>query len=217
MDNNKYAIFVDFDECLIHGFTASDRKTPTFDEVKKDFEVTWIADEETKYVIVLRPGAKEFLQELKKITPNIFILTAGLKDFQIKVAESAGLFGLVKGLYGRDSTDVPKFTCPILIDDMWLKSGNTFRKCQQMGIIDRETQERIDHGPWVDGDEDAVAALIEKHYIQIRHFDATDKNDAGFQEVMPKIQPKLDVLSHEFRDYLKEKIIAVFKEGKAKI
>jgi hypothetical protein len=210
---NKVAIYVDFDECLIHGFTVTDGKNPTFDEVKKDFEVSWIPDGKEMYAIVLRPGAKEFLNSLQKITPNVFILTAGQKEFQTKVATAAGLIGLVKGLYGRDSTDTPQFPISILIDDLEIQSSNTFKKCLQMGIVDKDIHHRTQYGPWNQSDTNKVIETISKHYIKISHFDATNKNDKGFSEVLPQIQPKVDHLKKEFNDYLKEKIVRIFKES----
>lgn len=213
MGKDKVAIYVDFDECLIHGFTVNDGKNPTFDEVKKDFEVSWIADGKEMYAIVLRPGAKDFLKSLQAITPNIFILTAGQKEFQTRVATEAGLIGLVKGLYGRDSTDTPQFPISVLIDDLWIKSSNTYKKSLQMGIIDDDTIRKINQGPWNPDDEEKVANIISKHYIKISHFDATNKNDKGFSEIFPLIQPKIDHLKKEFNDYLKEKIVKIFRES----
>ncbi len=214
MDKGNIAIYVDFDECLIHGFTNSDNKEPTFDQVKTQFETAWIPDDKDMYAIVLRPGAREFLKDLQKITPNVFILTAGMKEFQTRVATAIGLIDLVKGLYGRDSNDVPVFPVSILIDDMWIKSPNTYKKSLQMGIIDNDTIERINHGPWVSEDEDTVENTIAKHYIQIDHFDATNPNDQGFAKVLPQIKPKLVALERELGVVLKEKIVKTFKKKK---
>jgi hypothetical protein len=214
MDKNKIAIYVDFDECLIHGFNVSDNKQPTFDEVKKQFETAWIPDGKDVYAIVLRPGAREFLKSLQKITPNVFILTAGMKNFQTQVATAIGLIDLVKGLYGRDSTDVPTFPISVLIDDMWIKSPNTFKKSLQMGVIGDETMEKINHGPWNQDDEEYVAETIAKHFIQIDHFDATNPKDNGFAKVLPQIKPKLAPQITELKDILKEKIVTTFKKKK---
>lgn len=208
------AIYVDFDECLIHGFHAGDNKEPSFDELKKSYETAWIPDEGETYAIIVRPGAREFLQSLQKITPNVFILTAGLKNFQTRVAEEVGLLGLVKGLYGRDSTDVPQFPVSVLIDDLWIESQNTYHKCVQMGVIDQETMQRIDHGPWNQEETDKVVETIRKHYIQISHFTGENLNDHGFAEVLPKIQPKLDELTKEVEELLQEKIITTFTEAR---
>jgi hypothetical protein len=213
MGKDKVAIYVDFDECLIHGFTVTDGKNPTYEQVKRDFEVSWIADGKEMYAIVLRPGAKEFLKSLHAITPNVFILTAGQKEFQTRVATEASLIGLVKGLYGRDSTDTPQFPISVLIDDLEIQSSNTFKRCLQMGIVDKDTQRRTQHGPWDQNDTNRVIKTISKHYIKISHFDATNKNDTGFAEVLPQIQPKIDHLKKEFNDYLKEKIVKIFKES----
>jgi hypothetical protein len=213
MENNT-AIYVDFDECLIHGFNENDGRNPTHEEVKQDFEVTSIPDEGKQYIIVLRPGVREFLAALKKITPNVMILTAGKKDFQTKAAQAAGLLELVSGLYGRDSEDVPQFPISVLIDDLWIQCQNTFRKSQQMGIIDKETVRRTQYGPWSSDDTDNVVAKIDKHYIQIKHFDATNKNDNGFNEILPKIEPKLQAQRKEIAEVIQEKIISYFKEDK---
>ncbi len=211
--SNK-AIYVDFDECLIHGFHAGDNKQPSFEELKKSYETAWIPDEGETYAIIIRPGAKEFLQSLQKITPNVFILTAGLKNFQTKVAEAAGLLGLVKGLYGRDSKDVPQFTVSVLIDDLWIQSQNTYHKFFQMGVIDNETMERIKYGPWNQESTDQLVETITKNYIQIPHFTAEKVNDNGFAEVLPKIQLKLNNLDKEVDSILQEKIITSFTESK---
>jgi len=210
MEKDKMAIYVDFDECLIHGFTNNDGKNPSYEEVKRNFETTWIPDDGNQYVIVIRHGAREFLQNLQKITPNVFILTAGMKNFQTRVAEAAGMLNLVKGLYGRDSKDVPTFPFSVLIDDLWIQCQNTYRKCVQMGVIDEETSQRVDHGPWNQEDTNRVVATIEKHYIQIKHFTGEDINDKGFEEVMPKIEPKLKAQEKELADYFQEKIKNTF-------
>lgn len=217
MDKNKIAIFVDFDECLIHGFTTSDNKKPIYDEVKQNFEVSSIDDAGSTYAIVLRPGAREFLKSLHKITSNVFILTAGLKQFQTKVARAIGLMNLVKDLYGRDSTDVPIYPVCVLIDDMWIKSPNTFKKSRQMGIIDNQTIEKINSGVWNYTDEQTIADTIAKHYIQIEHFDATNPKDQGFAKVYPLIKPKIDELSKEIKNTLNEKIVKSFKKKKITI
>lgn len=208
------AIYVDFDECLIHGFHAGDNKQPSFEELKKSYETAWIPDEGETYAIIVRPGVREFLQSLQKITPNVFILTAGLKNFQTRVADAVGLMGLVKGLYGRDSTDVPQFPVSVLIDDLWIQAENTYHKCFQMGVIDAETMQRIKHGPWSQEESDRVVEDITKHYIQISHFTAENLNDNGFADVLPKIQPKLAALTKEVEKILQEKIITTFTEAK---
>lgn len=213
MEKDKIAIYVDFDECLIHGFTVTDGKNPTFEQVKKDFNVSCIPDGKELYAVVRRPGAIEFLTSLQSITSNIFILTAGLKEFQTKAATAAGLMDLVKGLYGRDSIDTPQFPISILIDDLEIQSSNTFKKCLQMGVVDKETHTRTKYGPWNQDDTDKVINTISSHYIKISHFDATNKNDNGLAEVLPQIQPKIDKLKKEFNDYLKEKIVRIFRES----
>lgn len=213
MGNDKVAIYVDFDECLIHGFTVSDGKNATFEQVKQDFEVYSIPDGNGTYAIIIRPGAKEFLKSLHTITDNIFILTAGLKEFQTRAATEAGLMNLVKGLYGRDSTDTPQFPISVLIDDLEIQSSNTFKKCLQMGIVDKDIHHRTQYGPWSQGDTNKVIETISKHYIKISHFDATNKNDDSLLQILPKIQPKIDHLKKEFNDYLKEKIVRIFKES----
>lgn len=210
MNQNKIAIFVDFDECLIHGFNANDGRSPTHDEVKKQFETSVLNDEKEPYVIVLRPGAKEFLKDLHKITPNVFILTAGLKDFQSRAAKSIGLLPLVKALYGRDSKDVPIYQYSILIDDMWPNSSNSIHKFAQMGVIDSDTKERADHGPWNPKDATKLLQDLSHHFIQIKSFDATNMNDRGFDEIVLEIKPRIDYLVSASENLLENKITETF-------
>lgn len=210
MDKNKTGIFVDFDECLIHGFRVAHKST-TYDKAKQKFETASIADGKSTYAIVLRPGAKEFLKSLQKITPNIFILTAGLKQFQTSVALEIGLMGLVKGLYGRDCTDVPTFPFCVLIDDMSIKSPNTFRKCQQMGIIHTDIIEKINYGTWNTEDEETVVDTIKRHFIPIERFTAQNSLDNGFATTFPLIKPTLE---KQKNDSLRGKIAHVFENQK---
>src|SRR5271157_4233618 len=66
--------------------------------------------------LVVRPHALEFIRFLKKITPDVSVLTAGLAGPQASILRATGLYREFKHYYGADNM-LPQLDAAILIDN----------------------------------------------------------------------------------------------------
>lgn len=205
---SNIGIYVDLDETLIHGFHPGDGRYPSDESVKSDFETAYI--ESDNYLIVLRPGTKEFLKSLQSISPNIFILTAGQVEFQTQVASKIGILNLVKGIYGRDSkvNEVPKFGEAILVDDLGFFTPNTYYKLLQMGILYEDEYSEVKNTRNYEFRKE-FEKTYEKYYVLIPPFTAEDKNDNKLSTMVSQVKERLDSIK---KVTVQEKIVNYFTE-----
>jgi hypothetical protein len=139
------------------------------------------------FISRLRPGAREFLQGLRGVTPKLYALSAGTRNFQVEVLKGHGLFACLDELYGRESLGerdpkhvVPVHVNPLLIDDQPVMSMLAIAKLNVMRLIKNDTVE-------------AMMEAFDRHYIQIHPFDG-DAADVGFATIAPEVQKKLAAL-----------------------
>ena len=128
---NDLAIFVDQDETLLHVTNdkmigAISRRPNNLVNLVETGDAIPIPEEiVNKYSlkdhythIVVRPYAHEFLSQMQALTPNLFVLTSGGKDFQIEMLKLAGLLDYFVEVFDRNTTEVPEFKVKILVDDL---------------------------------------------------------------------------------------------------
>lgn len=126
------------------------------------------------YITALRPHAKEFIAECKKIAPTM-IFTAGEKEYQTKVAELHGI-GDVE-IYGRNCGErVPKHPKNLLVDDLHYCTSGVQWKLECLGFETVETES----GPLIPGDR----------HIQVSPW-CGDQTDDELLDLLPKIKALL--------------------------
>ena len=144
-------IYVDLDETLV--------KTSNFRAITTHKDAVVIDD---VYSSVLRPGTRQFLKRLRKLTDKTYILTTGLSEFQRRVIYAHQIDDLIDGLYGRD--EYPKIRqnkfC-LLIDDLPIDTMGVLLKLNAMGLN-------------TDGDPDY--GELSKHYMNIEPFNGQGRN-----------------------------------------
>lgn len=139
------------------------------------------------YVSRLRPGAMEFISELKNIAPKVFALSAGLRAFQVEVMTAHGLMPLLDGLYGRESLGsrdalhvVPALPKTLLVDDQPLLSMLAISKLDVMGVLP--------------GDGiDELNKAFDRHYVHIPPFEGVLPDDE-LSKILPIIRAKAETL-----------------------
>lgn len=116
-------IFVDQDETLLHlGYKS---------------EISNLKNKNSFFIddlgIVVRPNAYTFLKECRKIA-KVYILTAGITNFQRKILEKVNLINVVEGVYGLDQFhNVPQKKKATLIDNLPYNHPNSAAKLEAMG------------------------------------------------------------------------------------
>ena len=208
MSDNDTVVYVDMDETLLHGYSVGDRRYIAQDN--GSFETAKLDNED--YLIILRPFAKKFLQAMNKITPNVFILTAGRSDFQTRVAQKIGILPLTRGLYGRDSKNVPKFRIPLLVDDLGIRMGLTYRKFHQMGVLTDD--EFMTSQQTALSREELIAQekRLADYYLLVKPFTAEHADDRVLVDAVPEVHRKLDIIKKSLdksgiQDKIAEKFI----------
>jgi hypothetical protein len=203
MSNNNTAVYVDLDDTLINAFSTNNEDEKEM--YRRKFETAEVGN----IIIVLRPFARQFLQSLNKITPNVYILTAGLTEHQSKISEAIGILKLSKGLFGRDAKNCPTFELPVLIDDLGIRMRNTYKKLYQMGVLEKNDLDSFDYGALSKEDMIEQEKRLAKYYISIKPFELRT-TDNEFNSMLPKVIQKLDNLKKELRIDIKEKVKAHF-------
>jgi hypothetical protein len=116
-------IFVDLDETLI--YTGTNRG------IKKDgkeiIKQVMLSDDDV-YTAQLRPNAIVFLNELRKLSSNVFMLTIATKEYAVIMNRIFGLGFFSSMIYSREhiqALDVPTLSCGnVFLFDNLTKAGN---------------------------------------------------------------------------------------------
>lgn len=146
-------IFVDLDETLVrtlcpdYGDKIPEGTPETATRVKRD-------GSESKYYSIIRPGAEEFLKQLRTLANKVYILTSGGTAIQSQVISRLGLDKYVDGVFGSDRyTKVPKGGITILIDDSNPRGrGVRTKMVDAMGVEEGEEQRQLVTVPGFMGD-----------------------------------------------------------------
>jgi hypothetical protein len=139
------------------------------------------------FVSRLRPGAIEFLAELRKISPRIYALSAGIRSFQVEAMTAHGIMGMLDELYGRESLGsrdamrvVPALPKTILVDDQPCLSMLAISKLDVMGVLTSDNY-------------DDMVKAFDKHYVHISAFEG-QLPDEALKNILPKVQAKAEAL-----------------------
>jgi hypothetical protein len=134
MISNNPAFFVDFDETLV----SSNRVNKFNDELQEliddqDVNKYLFEDRGQNWVSFLRPHAIEFLNELKKLG-NVYILTAGAKEFQLPIKKYFHMPISDDHVFGPNQYfEVPYFKNAFLIDNLHFHASDIIDKLTVMG------------------------------------------------------------------------------------
>lgn len=98
------------------------------------------------YISRLRPGAKEFLKELKGFGVPVYCLSYGMTYFVHLVMDAHGLKPEFAGLYGRENYDeIPRLgTKALLIDDAGVEKPWVIEKLDALGALDSRPEAQIE-------------------------------------------------------------------------
>jgi len=113
-------IFVDLDETLIHCWPSNEFEK--IDGHEKLVKAIKLSDNQI-YHTQLRPNAVEFLNELRKITSNVFMLTIATKEYAVSMNRIFGLGFFSDMIYSREDiqrNSTPEVGCGnvFLIDNL---------------------------------------------------------------------------------------------------
>jgi hypothetical protein len=160
----KPYIFVDLDETLIHSYDI--HEIPSVDAVNVDVHGQFFKTR-------LRPGAKDFLAQLREIG-EVRMLTVATRDYALKMNETFGLGFLAGDIWSREhlqggyTIDLEPADNVYLFDNLQLKQ-NRLKVNLLRGAAKNKTPSYIqvkeyigtDHFPL---DEEEIARLIKKLY-----------------------------------------------------
>lgn len=132
----------------------------------------------------LRPGAREFLKEIKKHVNNVFILTTGGVDHQSLVANTLSILPTVDGLFNLGSS-VPQFRWPVLVDDLGPTTSGVMAKLEKIGMISPEDWQQRDV---------KMEKKASKFFCHIDPWREENFNDNVFETVTSNILHKLSGL-----------------------
>jgi hypothetical protein len=136
----------------------------------------------TVMVITPRPGAHVFVEELKKYTKNLYIMTKGTVNHQSKVLKEAGFEGF-SGIFGRDSKLHPNMSISILVDNNSPRDMTTVWKMSLLGMLTSERPGTLEY-----------SNIIKAKYVQVSSFQ-NKLEDEPLDSYLDEVISKFDNLS----------------------
>ena len=175
------SIYVDLDETLVHSLDKNNLPENLVEMIKGLEALDW-----GRYITLLRPGVKEFLDELSSLG-DLFICTAASRSYAVAVLSYFGLMEYFVSVYSMEDIGNDVLSQPndfILIDNLPTMSGDVLQKLHFLGVPD--------YLPEGSPSQVDFMAYYGPYHVEVSDFTG-DTMDAGLQSVIPMVKQALEL------------------------